>query len=268
MFTHRIVMALLIAFTFPAVAQQRVWTAQEKLICMTQERLVELGWSEARATGRMDDATRDALARYQKFAGLEATGEVSERVLGWLVLPCQVRLQSDWYGTGATTSQPLYGCRNPKAVSPATNAPDPGNLRTPLARGPTCGRARCVPPKVTPAAMEGSGLRFDGLYADQSGGLTRFIRFYPDDTAASDIFVQTPYEVACKLTREAVTAAGAPPQPYRLEGDQIRFEITSKGKRRAMSGRVETGQLRLVYDDEAALFVTNTMIFIFHPDPQ
>ena len=27
MFTHRIVMALLIAFTFPAVAQQRVWTA-------------------------------------------------------------------------------------------------------------------------------------------------------------------------------------------------------------------------------------------------
>ena len=72
--------------------------------------------------------------------------------------------------------------------------------------------------------MEGSGLRFDGLYADQSGGLTRFIRFYPDDTAASDIFVQTPYEVACKLTREAVTAAGAPPQPYRLEGDQIRFD--------------------------------------------
>ena len=108
MFTHRIVMALLIAFTFPAVAQQRVWTAQEKLICMTQERLVELGWSEARATGRMDDATRDALARYQKFAGLEATGEVSERVLGWLVLPCQVRLQSDWYGTGATTSHTVH----------------------------------------------------------------------------------------------------------------------------------------------------------------
>lgn len=268
MFKYWIVVANLLAFAIPAAAQQRVWSAQEKLICMTQERLVELGWSEAQATGKMNEGTRDALARYQKYVGLETTGEASEKVLGWLLVPCQVRLQSDWYGTGAPTSQPQGGCRNPQSASPAASARDRGNQRTPVSRGPTCGRARCAPPKVTPATMTGTALRFDGLYADQSGGLTRFIRFYADGMVASNVFVQTPYEVACELTREAVTTAGAPPQPYRLEGDQIRFEVTSKSKRRAMSGRVEPGQLRLVYDDEAALFVTNTMTFIFHPDPQ
>ena len=244
----------------PPTVSAEAWTTEAKLICLTQERLAELGWDPGPADGRMGDKTRDAISRYQRYTKATVTGEATVELLGRLLLPCQTRLTSDWYGDGTVTSQFDFGCENPQAVAIATSSD-----RVTAGGGPTCGRARCTPPTVSPARHAQTPLRFDGLYRERDG--QRYLRFYPDGTVISAVHFSSDYEVACALTREALAKTGSSPQTFTISDGQVRFQDAADKKLRAMSATATEAGLQVGYDEELALFVTPRW-YEFLPDPR
>ena len=60
---------------------------QRKAICRVQERLNRIS-PKLKLTGRMDQATRRALVRFQKEHNLAPTGRINALTLSKLGLPC------------------------------------------------------------------------------------------------------------------------------------------------------------------------------------